>query len=194
MRAETRMRSLRSHGMVRATSEFLNGDLAFTDGETNPWYYEMKEIGWNYRLPDILCALGLSQIEKLARFHRRRLEIAALYDKLLAPLAQVLRPVPHGAGSHGWHLYALLIDFPALGTTRMKFMKALREQEIGTQVHYIPVHRQPYYRDRYGDLNLPGAEAYYSRCLSIPIYPSMSDADVHRVADALSRLVRGALS
>lgn len=191
-RGAARMRSLRSHGMVRVTSQFINHDLAFTDGEVNPWYYEMNEIGWNYRLPDILCALGLSQLEKLARFHRRRLKIAALYDRLLAPLAPVVRPVPHGASAHGWHLYALLIDFAALATTRAKVIWTLRQQEIGTQVHYIPVHRQPYYRDRYGDLSLPGADAYYSRCLSVPIFPSMSDADVHRVADALSRLVQGA--
>lgn len=191
-RRAARMRALRSHGMVREMSEFSNRDLAITDMEVNPWYYEMNEIGWNYRLPDILCALGLSQMEKLERFHRRRQEISILYDEIFAPFAPVLQPVPHGTGPHGWHLYAVLIDFAALGTTRAKVMKALRQQDIGTQVHYIPVHRQPYYRDRYRDLSLPGAEAYYSRCLSIPLYPSMSDDDVRRVADALSRLVRGA--
>jgi UDP-4-amino-4,6-dideoxy-N-acetyl-beta-L-altrosamine transaminase len=191
-RLAERMRSLRSHGMVREPSAFTDRELAFEDGKANPWYYEMPEVGWNYRLPDILCALGVSQLAKLDRFHRRRIEIAATYDRLLAPLAPVLRPVVHGNNPHGWHLYAVLIDFRALGTTRARAMTALRAQGIGTQVHYIPVHMQPYYRRRYGNQSLPGAEAYYSRCLSIPIYPAMTDDDVHRVAQALARLVRGA--
>jgi UDP-4-amino-4,6-dideoxy-N-acetyl-beta-L-altrosamine transaminase len=186
----TRMRSLRSHGMVRDPALFSERALAFDDAEVNPWYYEMPEIGWNYRLPDVLCALGLSQLPKLARFHRRRAEIARLYDQLLAPLFPVLRPVAHGSHPHGWHIYAVLVDFGALGTTRAKFMTALRTEGIGTQVHYIPVHLQPYYRERYGALRLPGAESYYARCLSIPLYPAMSDTDVHRVAEALYGLIR----
>lgn len=190
-KAAARMRCLRSHGMVREADAFANGYLAFDDGEVNPWYYEMPELGWNYRLPDLLCALGLSQLHKLDRFHRRRIEIAARYDRLLAPLSPVLRPVPHGNRAHGWHLYAVLIDFPTLGITRARFMKALRGAGIGTQVHYIPVHLQPYYRSRYPDVSLPGAETYYARCLSIPIYPAMTDADVDRVAAMLSRLVKG---
>ena len=186
-----RMRSLRSHGMVREASSFRQRDLAFDGDGANPWYYEMPEIGWNYRLPDVLCALGLSQLAKLERFHRRRVEIATMYDRLFAPLFPVLRPVPHGNRPHGWHLYAVLIDFAAAGTTRARLMNELRSRGIGTQVHYIPVHMQPYYRDRY-DVRLPGAEAYYARCLSIPMYPSMTDADVERVAKAFAQLLRGA--
>jgi UDP-4-amino-4,6-dideoxy-N-acetyl-beta-L-altrosamine transaminase len=185
-----RMRRLRNHGMVREPSEFDSADLGFDGDEANPWYYEMPEIGWNYRIPDILCALGLSQLDKLERFHRRRRELAAVYDRLLAPLAPALQPVPHGPAPHGWHLYVVLIDFAALGTTRARFMRALREEGVGSQVHYIPVHRQPYYRRRYGELSLPGADAYYARCLSIPIHPSMSEADVGRVVAALTGLAR----
>ncbi len=187
-----RMRSLRSHGMVRDPSAFANRDLAFAgvDG-ANPWYYEMPEVGWNYRLPDVLCALGLSQLAKLDRFHRRRIEIARLYDRLLSPLSPRLRPVTHGNRPHGWHLYAVLIDFAALGTTRARVMNALRSQGIGTQVHYIPVHLQPYYRNRYPNVSLPGAESYYSRCLSLPIFPAMTDGDVSRVVEALAHLLRG---
>ncbi len=183
-----RMRRLRSHGMVRDAVDFQNRDLAFESNQPNPWYYEMQEIGWNYRIPDVLCALGISQLKKLEGFWRRRMEIAALYDRLLAPLAPVIRPVPHGARPHGWHLYAVLIDFKALGTTRKAVMEWLRGRGVGTQVHYIPVHRQPYYRERYGSLDLPGADAYYSRCLSLPMFPSMSDDDVTRVAEALTEL------
>jgi UDP-4-amino-4,6-dideoxy-N-acetyl-beta-L-altrosamine transaminase len=184
-----RMRSLRTHGMVRDPAAFSDHDLAFENGEANPWYYEMPEIGWNYRIPDVLCALGVNQLGKLPRFYRRRVEIARLYDELLAPLFPTLRPVPHGNHPHGWHIYAVLIDFAKLGTTRAQFMKVLRAKHVGTQVHYIPVHLQPYYRQRYGALNLPGAETYYARCLSIPLFPAMTDDDVRHVAGALAGLV-----
>jgi UDP-4-amino-4,6-dideoxy-N-acetyl-beta-L-altrosamine transaminase len=186
------MRSLRNHAMMKSPDAFTRRDLAFDGTSANPWYYEMVELGWNYRLPDILCALGISQLGKLERFWRRRVEIAALYDRLLAPFAPILRPAAHGEAPHGWHLYPVLIDFAALGTTRQSFTKALREQGIGTQVHYIPVHEQPYYRERYGACSLAGADAYYARCLSIPIFPAMADSDVHRVAEALAKLVQRA--
>jgi UDP-4-amino-4,6-dideoxy-N-acetyl-beta-L-altrosamine transaminase len=184
----TRMRRLRSHGICHDRAQYRNKALALEAGEANPWYYEMTEVGWNYRIPDVLCALGISQLGKLDRFYRRRTEIAALYDIALASLAPVLKPVPR-AGPHGWHLYAVLIDFAALGMTRGRFMKQLRACGIGSQVHYIPVHRQPYYVERYGEQTLPGADAYYARCLSLPIFPAMSNADVHKVIDALAQLV-----
>jgi UDP-4-amino-4,6-dideoxy-N-acetyl-beta-L-altrosamine transaminase len=183
------MAEMRTHGMVRDPARFEHRDEAFDDGVANPWYYEMPEFGWNYRLPDILCALGLSQLPKLARFQARRRAIAALYDELLAPLAPVLRPVPHGVAAHGWHLYAVLIDFAGLGTTRRRFMQALHAAGIGSQVHYACVHRQPYYKRRYGALDLPGADAYAARCLSIPFYPTLGDDDVRRVAQTLADLV-----
>jgi UDP-4-amino-4,6-dideoxy-N-acetyl-beta-L-altrosamine transaminase len=181
-----RMRRLRSHGMVHEAALFE--DRSLPDQAETPWSYQMLEIGWNYRIPDILCALGLSQLRKLSQFMARRRAIAALYDCLLAPLAPVIKPVPHGTALHGWHLYVLLIDFRTLGLARAKVMKLLYDQGVGTQIHYIPVHRQPYYRRRYGSIVLPGAEAYYSRCLSIPFFPAMTDDDVHRVAEAFGRI------
>ena len=190
-RAE-RMRRLRSHGMTRDASTFVNTEFAFERDEPNFWYYEMPEIGWNYRLPDVLCALGISQLRKLARFHERRREIASLYDRLLAPLAPHVLPVSNANTEHGWHLYVLRIDFATLGLTRGRFAKAMRERGVGSQVHYIPVHLQPYYRRRYPDVSLPGADAYYARCLSIPFYPAMTNADVHHVAETITSLVRSA--
>jgi UDP-4-amino-4,6-dideoxy-N-acetyl-beta-L-altrosamine transaminase len=184
-----RMRALRSHGMTRDPERFSSRELGFDGQEPNPWYYEMPEVGWNYRLPDVLCALGISQLRKLENFYRRRQDIAALYDRLLAPLAPALRPVPHGNRPHGWHLYAVLVDYAALGTTRRRFMEALRAEGVGTQVHYIPVQQQPYYREQ--SEVLPGAEAYYERCLSIPLFPGMTDDDVAHVAATLRRLVSG---
>jgi UDP-4-amino-4,6-dideoxy-N-acetyl-beta-L-altrosamine transaminase len=189
--AAARMRKLRTHGMVHAPEEFEYRDEGFENGAKRPWYYEMPEVGWNYRIPDVLCALGISQLKKLDRFVSRREEIAKRYDRLLAPLAPVLKPVPRGNAPHGLHLYAVLIDFEKIGMSRATFMDALRAGAIGTQVHYIPVHRQPYYKKRYGAQTLPGADAYYARCLSIPLYPTMQDGDVERVAGALERLVKG---
>jgi UDP-4-amino-4,6-dideoxy-N-acetyl-beta-L-altrosamine transaminase len=187
-----RIRLARNHGMTRDPDAF--GDLAAAlspDGKINPWYYEMQEPGYNYRLPDILCALGLSQLAKLARFVARRRALAAHYDAALAPLAPLVRPVPPVAGCNpALHLYVVLIDFEGIGLTRGQVMARLRARGIGSQVHYIPVHRQPYYRNRYGDLALPGAESYYRRALSLPLFPSMSDADVTRVVDAIADIVQ----
>lgn len=187
-KAAEAMCRLRSHGMSRDASNFEERLRAFDGERPNPWYYEMKEFGWNYRIPDVLCALGISQLKKLGRFLERRREIAAFYDRALLPLAPVVCPVPHGNRAHGWHLYALLVDFPKLGISRAKFMDALREEGVGTQVHYIPLHFQPYFQRRYGTLSLPGAEEYYARCLSIPFYPSMSDGDAERVVRALLKI------
>jgi UDP-4-amino-4,6-dideoxy-N-acetyl-beta-L-altrosamine transaminase len=182
-----RMRRLRSHGMNRDSEAFVDRAQGFEGNVPNPWYYDMTEIGWNYRIPDVLCALGLSQLKKLARFHSRKREIAALYWRLLKPLAPAIKPVSGPDGPHGWHLYVIHVDFRALGTTRARMMQALRTAGIGTQVHYIPLHKQPYYRSHCGELRLPGAEAYYERCLSIPFFPGMTDGDVERVVSALGR-------
>jgi UDP-4-amino-4,6-dideoxy-N-acetyl-beta-L-altrosamine transaminase len=168
-----RARSLRGHGMVRPAG-------------AEPWVYEMPELGFNYRIPDVLCALGISQLSKLDRFVARRRALAALYADKLATLA----PHVQLATSPAWsdpalHLLTVLIDFEALGATRRAVVEALKAQGVGSQVHYIPVHTQPYYQTRYGALDLPGADAWYARCLTLPLYPTMADGDVDRVVEAL---------
>ncbi|WP_044561713.1 UDP-4-amino-4,6-dideoxy-N-acetyl-beta-L-altrosamine transaminase [Azospirillum sp. B4] len=183
------LRRFVSHGMVRDAAAFQDRNAAFAaDGGANPWYYEMPQPGFNYRLTDIQAALGLSQLGKLDRFAHRRAEMVARYDERLAPLAPAIRPAGRSGGRPAWHLYVVLIDFAALGMDRAAAMACLREQGVGSQVHYIPVHRQPYYRARYGDLDLPGAEGWYGACLSLPLFPAMSDGDVDRVVAALERL------
>lgn len=173
-----RLRRARNHGMVR------------TPG-ADPWLYEMAEPGFNYRLPDILCALGLSQLAKLPRFVARRRKLAALYAAALAPLAPIVRPAVRPQGSDpALHLMTVLIDFAAAGKTRRQVVDALAARGVGSQVHYIPVHTQPYWRTRNGELDLPGAASWYDRCLSLPLYPTMEDGDVERVVEAL----RSALS
>ncbi|MFN4088539.1 MAG: aminotransferase class I/II-fold pyridoxal phosphate-dependent enzyme [Alphaproteobacteria bacterium] len=189
-----RARRLRNHGMSREPADFERHDLGFAaDGAPNPWYYEMAEPGFNLRAPDLLCALGLSQLGKLGRFVARREVLAALYDDRLAPFAPLVRPVPRMPWSgHARHLYAVLIDFAGAGMERATVMRRLRDRGIGSQVHYVPVHMQPYYRARYGTLRLPGAEAYYARCLSLPLFPGMAAADVERVVSALADVLHPA--
>lgn len=176
-RLAERLRTLRSHGMVRP------------DG-ADPWIYEMEEPGFNYRLPDILCALGLSQLAKLDRFAARRRSLAARYAEALKPLAPVVRPATRPDWSDPvLHLMVALIDFEAAGKTRRQVVDDLKARGVGTQVHYIPVHTQPYYRDRYGPIDLPGAQEWYRTCLSLPLYPGMADEDVDRVILALSEVL-----
>lgn len=187
----TRLRRLASHGLTRDPADFAQPEMAFDQaGEPNPWYYEQVEAGLNYRASDIHCALGLSQLARLDGFVARRAELAARYDLLLADLAPIVRPTARVSwGASGWHLYAVQIDFDAAGMDRAGLIHGLRGQGVGTQVHYIPVHRQPYYRALYPELELPGADAYYVGCLSLPLFPAMADSDVDRVVDALTHIL-----
>lgn len=186
-----RMRDLRSHGMTRDPTRFAQAELAFdAEGLANPWYYEMAEIGWNYRLSDIHAALALSQLARLDDFVAARRHLVDLYDAQLVPLRNVLAPIPHKQGcTAAWHLYPVLIDFPRIGLDRAAVMAQLRDAGIGTMVHYIPVHQQPYYRERYGSLVLPGAEAYYARTLSLPLFVGMTESDITRVVTALTAVI-----
>ncbi len=184
-----RLKLLSSHGLVRDPAHFEDAAGFDASGSPNPWYYEMPEIGFNYRAPDILCALGESQLKKTERFLERRETLARRYDRALSPLSALIRPLERLAGrSSGWHLYAVLIDFQRLELSRAQLMARLRDDYgVGTQVHYIPVNRQPYYRSLYGYDPLPGAESYYARTLSLPLFPAMHDRDVDRVVDALKQ-------
>jgi len=189
-----RVRRLCNHGMMRTPEPgegFTDPDAALdAEGNANPWYYEMAEPGFNHRLSDIHAALVLSQLGRLDRFVERRARLMALYAERLAPLAPLVRPpalVPWCRPA--WHLCAARIDFAAARRTRSAVMAGLRALGVGTQVHYIPVHRQPYWRRRYGDLALPGAMSHYAHTLSLPLFPAMADGDVDRVAAALELIL-----
>lgn len=188
---EERLRRLRNHGMERRPEAMSNGELARDEsGDVNPWYYEMPEVGLNYRASDIHCALGLSQLGKLGMFADRRQALAARYEAALEKLSPLVRPVKRVPGCDPvLHLYAVLIDFKGAGLTRRQVMEGLAKKGIGTQVHYIPVHMQPYYRERYGDMDLPGARAYYEDCLSLPLFPAMEDSDAGFVAETLGTVL-----
>jgi dTDP-4-amino-4,6-dideoxygalactose transaminase len=188
-----RLYRMRNHDIVTEPAQFKRKEQAYSPhGRLNPWYHEMHQPAWNYRASSLHCALGASQLGKLDRFLERRRQIMALYDRLLAALAPVVRPLKRLEGQRpGWHLYVVHIDFKAAGISRAELMARLREEEnIGTQVHYLPVHRQPYYHERYGELAMPGADRYYERALSLPLIVWMTDAEVERVVRALSGLIR----
>ncbi len=178
---------LRNHGMTRDARQWQDQTQGFgSDESANPWYYEMQELGYNYRASDIHCALGLSQLGKLSRFLQRRRQIESQYDQLLEAAAPVLVPVRKQQFSdNALHLYPVLIDFEGLGRERGEMMRGLSQRGIGTQVHYLPINRQPYYCNRYGESQLDGADRYYARTLSIPFYPSLQDADVEFIAAGL---------
>ena len=175
-----RLRLFRTHGITKQ---------GVSPGEhEGGWYYEMQALGFNYRITDVQCALGLSQLERLDEWVARRNEIAALYRELLADEERIALPPAAPAGSlHGHHLFVVHVRTGA--AARLSTFEALREAGLGVQVHYIPVYRLPYYRDVLGVPQdaCPHAEDYYWGAISIPMYPSLTDADVHRVVDDLQR-------
>ena len=186
-----RLRRFRGHGITRSPEAFADTAAALdASGRANPWYYELADVGFNYRASDIQCALGLSQLGKLDAFVAARARLAGRYGAALAPLSPLVVPLHrHIRRPHAWHLYVALVDFAAAGLDRGGMMRALQRQGIGSQVHYIPLHRQPYYRRRYGPLALPGAEGFYRRCLSLPLFVGLEEADVDRVAAAMATLL-----
>ena len=186
-------RRLRSHGIVRNPANFETPSDDEVLGEKGPWFYEMQELGYNYRLTDIQCALGLSQLSRLDSFISRRREIVAAYNEAFAGLDWLSTPgLRHAcdAETTSWHLYTVQIDFAALERTRTQVMVELRAAGVGTQVLYIPVHLQPWYRRTFGFVPgmFPVAEAFYRRALSVPLYPAMTDADVSQVIRAVKSL------
>ncbi len=177
-----RMRSFRNHGI---SADFRQRD------RQGSWFYEMTALGYNYRITDFQCALALSQLRKLPQWLARRREIARRYDEAFAGLAAA-RPLAVRAGaSHAWHLYVIRLEPAALRTGRAGIFGALRAEGIGVNVHYIPVHLHPYYRERFGTGPglCPDAEAAYERILSLPLFPRMSDDDVHRVVAAVRKVL-----
>jgi perosamine synthetase len=190
-------RRLRSHGIERFDFGGLGASNNPALEEKGPWYYEMQDLGYNYRLTDVQCALGLVQLRRLERFSSRRRTIVAKYNSAFAAMPFLRTPgvkTPATAPLIGWHLYTVQIDFIALGKTRTQVMAELRRRGIGTQVLYIPVYLQPWYRRQYGYAvgKCPAAEAYYEQALSLPLYPALSATDVQRVIIAMREVLTAA--
>lgn len=186
-----RLCRFRSHGITSEPEDFINKDFAFPShpskstilNSPNPWYYEQQDLGFNYRITDIQCALGLSQLKKLDMFRKRRREIVNIYNEAFDNIKYVQTPFESTECDSNFHLYVLLFDFEKIGIDRAQFMFELKKKGIQTQVHYIPVHLQPFYRKHFGTNmgECPTAEQYYKKCLSIPLYPGMTGEDVEKV-------------
>jgi dTDP-4-amino-4,6-dideoxygalactose transaminase len=225
-------RLLRTHGITRNPSEFYGLDdqslqvsgLGSPLSEFGPWYYEMQELGYNYRITDLQCALGRSQLKRLPEFIARRQQIASCYnqafsnldwlktptfDRAFSPTTRYPLPVASAASNTldprlstldssfsyqlsdlSLHLYTVQIDFSRLGKTRTEVMQELRENGVGTQVLYIPVYLQPWYRRTYGYASgkCLNAEQFYARALSLPLFPAMTDTDVEQVINTIAHL------
>ena len=176
------LRRLRSHGMTRDPAQM-------DEPSHGPWYYQQVELGFNYRMTDMQAALGLSQLGKLDGFLARRRELVARYQTLLADLPLTL-PTLQAEAESAWHLYVARVQTDVLSVSHRQVFEGLRAAGIGVNVHYIPVHLQPYYRDlgfKPGDF--PEAEAYYAQAISLPLYPAMTDAQQDYVVDQLRRVL-----
>lgn len=175
-----RMRTFRNHGI---TTDYRQREA------TASFEYEMVDLGYNYRLSDLHCALGISQLRKLDGWLTRRATIADRYDAALVDLP--LRPLERRKGKSAWHLYVIQLELDRLRVDRAQVFRALRAEGIGVNVHYIPVHHHPFYRQRFptraGDL--AAADAAFERILTLPLFPTMSDADVDDVVTALTKVL-----
>jgi perosamine synthetase len=159
--------------------------------KTGQWHYEMVLLGFNYRLPDIGCALGLEQLKRLDGNLARRREIAAAYTRAFREIPGVIPPGVRPEANPAWHLYPIRLDLAKLTVDRGQIFRALRAENIGVNVHYIPVHTHPYYRERFGYKGgeFPVAETAYERLISLPMFHAMTDQDVADVIQAVGKVV-----
>lgn len=167
--------TLRNHGMVKST-------------EMKPWGYEMRELGYNYRITDIGCALGLSQLNKLDSFIQRRIKIAKTYDQAFKDT--LIKPLYTFEGKSSYHLYVVQIDFTQTKLSKEELFLKMKEKDIGLQVHYIPINKQPYYQSLgYGKEYTPIMSRYSNECFSLPIYPLLSDEEQKYIITCLCDLL-----
>jgi perosamine synthetase len=177
-----RMRRFRNHGVATDARQRAKQDT---------WYYEMLDLGYNYRITDFQCALGLTQLKKLPDWLRRRQAIAQHYGDSLTSLPEVSPLAVRPNRSHAYHLYVILLELARLKGGRAQVFAALRAEGIGVHVHYLPVHLHPYYRQRFqtGPGDYPVAEQAYERLLTLPLFPAITDAEINYVIAALHRVI-----
>ena len=180
----TALREFRTHGIRRPETD--DGDVL-----RGPWHYDVATLGFNYRLTDFQCALGLTQLERLPTFIAERNRVAARYRDQLRDVEGIALPAePRGDDVHAYHLF--VVRFPEGAHRRRQVALGLRDAGIGTQLHYIPIYRHTVYRDRGyagAEEQMPEAERYYREALTLPMFPAMRDEDVARVVHELRRLL-----
>lgn len=181
---------LRSHGINKLDDPFQLSEQAETNGVVNPWYYEMQELGFHYRITDIQCGLAFSQLKKLDKFIARRRELVNKYDAAFSDMRYCRPAQKMGRDQSGHHLYVLRINFDAAGLNRGQLMRELKARQIGSQVHYTPVPAQPYYRSLgFRPEDYPSAQKYYQEALSIPLFYALTDEQQEQVITAIKELV-----
>lgn len=190
----------RSHGITNDPEELLYRENVFEriDGCDDKsmrklWYYEQQFLGYNYRITDILCALGISQLKKLRKFSEKRREIVNQYNDAFKGVEGLTTPYEEDFCDSNFHLYVLRFDFKEIGISRAQLMAELKKKGIQTQVHYIPVHTQPFYRNNFGTNwgDCPAAEHYYEQCLSVPLYPQLTPRDMDKVISSIKQIIVG---
>lgn len=168
---------LKNHGMVKTP-------------EMKPWEYEMQDLGFNYRITDIQCALGVSQLKKLPAFIERRFEIVKKYDYAFENT--IVKPLYLFDGKSSYHLYVVQVNFNSLNISKVDLFNRLREKNIGIQLHYMPINKQPYYKDLgYGYEKTPNMDKYYDECFSLPMYPQLSGEEQAYVIETLMEILNG---
>ena len=179
-----RVATLRTHGISKGAKSEA--------GAQDPWWYEMRDLGFNYRLTDFQSALGISQLRRLDQFIEKRKRIAQQYDQMLSKFKSISRPRVRGDSQHAYHLYVIELDFKEIPINRKDLFEVFENEGIRLQVHYIPVHFHPYYQENFGFRRgqYPVAEAVYENMVSLPIYVDLEDADVEMTVEKLSEYCR----
>jgi dTDP-4-amino-4,6-dideoxygalactose transaminase len=190
-----RLLRLRSHGINKADDKFLNKKNSHTKTKINQWYYEMRDMGYHYRLTDIQCSLAISQLKRINVFLKKRQKIADHYNKKFIGFnnIKILAPKPGNLSSN--HLYILQLDFKKLKISRQEFIDKLKRKGIVTQVHYIPVTMHPYYQKLgYSIKSTPEAIKYYEQALSIPIYYGLTEYQQNHVISSIKKILNYAIN
>ena len=169
-----KLKIFRSHGAIKKP-------------EKGGWYYEIENPSYNFRITDFQCALGLSQLKKIGKFIKRRREIAKIYNRSFKNIKEIITPTEKDYVKSAWHIYPLQVKL-----NRKKIFEALKKEGLGVQVHYLPIHLQPFYQKKYGSRpeDFPVAKRYYERAITLPLFPKMTDGEVRYVVETVKKIIK----